>query len=272
MSIQLITEMASSYRNLEKMSTLEIVASINNEDKTVPLIIEKLLPAIENLIDAIVRKMNTGARLFYIGAGTSGRLGVLDASECPPTYGVSKDLVVGIMAGGDDALRYGIEDAEDNAEMGWKDLQKYAPHENDVLIGLAASGTTPYVLGALKEARLNGLLTGCIVCNPDSPIAFHADYPIEIVVGPEFVTGSTRMKCGTAQKMVLNMISTAVMIKLGKVEDNKMIHMEISNSKLIARGVRLLMELSGITDVEEAKKLLIQFGDVHAALKSLKSI
>ncbi|WP_317131520.1 N-acetylmuramic acid 6-phosphate etherase [Pedobacter aquae] len=214
--------------------------------------------------------MKQGGRMFYIGAGTSGRLGVLDASECPPTYGVSDDLVIGIMAGGDEALRYGIEDAEDSFEQGWLDLKSYDVNSKDVVIGIAASGTTPYVIGALKEARNNGIFTACIVCNSNSPISQNSDIPLEIVVGPEFVTGSTRMKSGTAQKMILNMISTSVMIRLGKVLDNNMLNMQISNEKLIDRGVKMLMDKSGITNYDNAKAYLLRYGNVKNALENFE--
>ncbi len=229
------------------------------------------MPQIEALVTAIVTKLEAGGRLFYIGAGTSGRLGVLDASECPPTYGVPADLVFGLMAGGDEALRFGIEDAEDDPEGGWRDLQQHRVSSNDVVIGIAASGTTPYVWGALQHCRKRNIVTGCIVCNPGSKVAGHADYPIEVIVGPEFVTGSTRMKSGTAQKMVLNMISTASMIRLGRVYDNRMVHMQISNDKLVDRGTKMLMEKAGIDDYETAKAYLLQYGSVQSAIENLKS-
>ncbi len=234
--------MPSLYRHLEQMTTSEILTSINDEDEKVAVAVRKVIPTVEELVDTIAEKMQQGGRFFYIGAGTSGRLGVLDASECPPTYGVSADLVIGIMAGGDAALRYGVEDAEDDEEHGWADLKGHNPTSNDVVIGIAASGTTPYVIGALKGAQQLGLTTGCITCNEQSPVSSHADFAIEVIVGPEFVTGSTRMKSGTAQKMILNMISTAVMIRLGRVYDNKMVNMQITNEKLLDRGVRMLME------------------------------
>jgi N-acetylmuramic acid 6-phosphate etherase len=261
------TEMPSAYRHLEKMDTGELLHHINYEDSTVPAAIKKAIPLITTLVDVIARKMEQGGRLFYIGAGTSGRLGVLDASECPPTYGVPDDMVIGIMAGGDEALRTGIEDAEDSPEQGWSDLQKYNISNKDVVMGIAASGTTPYVLGALKGAQKQGIVTACIVCNQGSPISAYADYPLEIVVGPEFVTGSTRMKSGTAQKLVLNMISTAVMIRLGKIQDNRMVNMQITNDKLVDRGVKMLMEKAGISDYNEAKSFLLQYGSVKNALE-----
>lgn len=262
-----ITESPSIYRHIEKMSTAEILQHINEEDQKVALAVQKVLPRIEALVDAAAPKLASGGRLFYMGAGTSGRLGVLDASECPPTYGVDADMVNGLMAGGDAALRFGIEDAEDSYETGWKDLQDYKITNKDFVIGIAASGTTPYVVGALEQCRKNGIATGCIVCNPGSPVAAHADYPVEVIVGPEFITGSTRMKSGTAQKMVLNMISTSVMIRLGRVYDNRMVHMQISNEKLVDRGTRMLMEKAGIKDYEEAKTRLLKYGSVHAAME-----
>lgn len=265
----LITETPSHYRHLEQMSTEEIVSHINEEDQTVALAVRMQLPAVAALAEAVADSLKDGGRLFYIGAGTSGRLGVLDASECPPTYGVPPEMVIGIMAGGDEALRTGIEDEEDNREGGWRDLQNYRVSAKDFVIGIAASGTTPYVAGALEACRQNGIRTGCIVCNPHSPVAAHADFPVEVITGPEFVTGSTRMKSGTAQKMVLNMISTAAMIRLGRVHDNRMVHMQISNEKLLDRGVKMLMEKSGWSDYLQAKALLQQYGSVDNALKHL---
>jgi N-acetylmuramic acid 6-phosphate etherase len=267
-----ITESPSPYRYQERMTAEEIVANINKEDQTVALTVEKQLPAIAALAEVIATKLRAGGRLFYVGAGTSGRLGVLDASECPPTYGVPDEMVIGLMAGGDAALRYGIEDEEDNAAGGWRDLQKYQVSPADVVIGIAASGTTPYVRGALETCRQNGIITGCIVCNPGSPVAAHADYPIEVVTGPEFVTGSTRMKAGTAQKMVLNMLTTTAMIRIGRVEDNRMVHMQITNEKLVDRGVKMLMEKASIDDYEQAKRVLLAAGSVDAAVKNLKKI
>lgn len=264
-----ITEKASRYNHLEKMTTHEVLSNINKEDKTVAVSVEKVIPQIEVLVEVIKEKILSGGRLFYIGAGTSGRLGVLDASECPPTYGVSRSLVVGVMAGGDAALRFGIEDLEDIEEQGWEDLEQHHVNDKDVVIGIAASGTTPYVIGALKEAQKNGIVTGCIVCNPDSPIAAHSDYPLELIVGPEFVTGSTRMKSGTAQKLVLNMISTSVMIGIGLVQGNRMVNMQISNNKLMSRGVRMLMDEAGIEDYETARTALLKYGSVRLALENL---
>ncbi len=236
------TEQASYYNNLEKMNTFELLSNINSEDKTVPFAIEKSISSIEKLVDVTYSKMRKGGRLFYIGAGTSGRLGVLDASECPPTFGVSNNWVIGIIAGGDSALRKAVENAEDNTNLAWSDLLKHNITDKDIVIGIAASGTTPYVFGGLKKAKKHHIITGCIVCNNNSLLSYVADYPVEIVVGPEFVTGSTRMKAGTAQKLVLNMITTSVMIKLGRVKDNKMINMQLSNKKLVARGIKMIIE------------------------------
>lgn len=265
-----ITEQASNYRHLENMSIREIIVNINNEDKLVPLAVERALPAIEKLVEAITDKMLSGGRLFYIGAGTSGRLGVVDASECPPTYGVPHGLVIGLIAGGDDAMFKAIEYAEDSREDGWKDLERHQVSPRDVVVGIAASGTTPYVIGALNQCRLRGILTGSITCNPNAPVSNAADFPIEVVVGPEFVTGSTRMKSGTAQKLVLNIISTTAMIQLGRVEDNKMVNMLLSNEKLVDRGVKMLMEKVGLNDYNEAKELLVRHGSVKSAMESFK--
>ena len=264
-----ITESPSTYRHLEKMSTHDLLANINREDQTVALAVQKALPQIENLVDAVADKMFTGGRLFYMGAGTSGRLGIVDASECPPTYGVPQGLVIGIIAGGDSAIRKAVEFAEDNAEQGWKDLQEHQISDNDVVVGIAASGGTPYVVGALKACRANGIVTGCITCNPGSPVAEQSDYPIEVITGPEFVTGSTRMKAGTAQKLVLNMISTAVMIKIGRVEDNKMVNMQLSNDKLVNRGTLMVMEATGLSHAE-SQKLLLAHGSVKKAVESFR--
>lgn len=266
-----ITEKPSLYRHLETMSVSEIVHNINAEDKTVPLAVEKALPYIEKLAEAISDKMLSGGRLFYIGAGTSGRLGVVDASECPPTYGVPAGLVIGIIAGGDEAMFKAVEFAEDSTDEGWKDLEKHQVSHKDVVVGIAASGTTPYVIAALNQCRKHGIVTGSISCNPDSPVSAAADFPIEVVVGPEFVTGSTRMKSGTAQKLVLNMISTTAMIQLGRVEDNKMVNMQLSNDKLVDRGVKMLMEKTGKTDYEQTKDLLLKFGSVKKAVEALNS-
>lgn len=265
-----ITEQPSHYRHLEKMSVKEIVTNLNNEDKTVPLAIEKHLTEIENLIAAITDKMLAGGRLFYVGAGTSGRLGILDASECPPTYGVSFDTIIGVIAGGNVAIANSVEDAEDDTKQGWLDLQARNISDKDFVVGIAASGTTPYVIGALQHCKNNGIETGCIVSNTGSPLAAVSDYKVEIVVGPEFVTGSSRMKSGTMQKMVLNMISTTVMIQLGKVEDNRMVNMQLNNEKLLDRGVKMLMEKINMPDYEAAKKLLQQYGTVKKAADAIK--
>jgi len=268
MAFKKITEQTSNYRHLEKMAIGDLLVNINKEDQVVPAAVSKAIPQIEKLVEAISDKMLMGGRLFYIGAGTSGRLGIVDASECPPTYGVPKGLVIGIIAGGEKAITSAVEFAEDDKEQGWKDLQSFNVSDKDVVIGIAASGTTPYVIGALDECRKRGIVTGSISCNPDSPVSAAADHPIEVVVGPEFVTGSTRMKSGTAQKLVLNMISTSVMIQLGRVEDNKMVNMQLTNDKLVDRGVKMLMERSHIKDYEEAKKLLLKYGSVKKASES----
>ncbi|SFN56966.1 N-acetylmuramic acid 6-phosphate etherase [Salegentibacter flavus] len=264
------TERTSKYNDLEKMSTTELLTNINKEDKSVPESVEEQIPAIQTLVDIILSKMENGGRLFYIGAGTSGRLGVLDASECPPTFGVTDDLVIGLIAGGDVALRKAVENAEDDTAQAWKDLQGYKISEEDVLVGIAASGTTPYVIGGIKDAREKGIVTGCITCSSGSPLAEASEYPIEVITGPEFVTGSTRMKAGTAQKLVLNMISTSVMIKLGRVKGNKMVDMQLSNKKLVGRGTRMIMEE---LDVDEAKAadLLKKYGSVRKAVSNSKN-
>jgi N-acetylmuramic acid 6-phosphate etherase len=264
-----VTESSSHYRDLEKMSVHDLLVNMNKEDKTVPLAVEKAIPQIESLVAAVVEKMTAGGRLFYIGAGTSGRLGVLDASEIPPTYGVPHGKVIGIIAGGDKAIRTPVENAEDNADQAWVDLQAFQISNKDVLIGIAASGRTPYVIGGLKQARANGIITGCVTCNSDSEVARNADHPVEVVVGPEFVTGSTRMKSGTAQKLVLNMISTSTMIKLGRVKGNKMVDMQLTNKKLVNRGARMIMEELSV-DEKEAERLLKEFGSVRKAVESRK--
>jgi N-acetylmuramic acid 6-phosphate etherase len=265
------TEQASKYEHLEKMSVIEVLTNINNEDKTVPLAVEKALPQIETLVTEIVAKMKQGGRLFYIGAGTSGRLGIVDASECPPTFGVPFDWVIGIIAGGDTAIRKAVEFAEDDKEQAWKDLQGYNINKNDVVIGIAASGTTPYVLGGIENCNQNNISTGSISCNAESPLSVTAKFPIDVVVGPEFVTGSSRMKAGTAQKLVLNMISTATMIQLGKVKGNKMVDMQMSNTKLIDRGTRMIMEEIAVS-YEQARQLLNTHGSVRNAVNNyLKS-
>lgn len=267
--MQKTTEQTSHYRHLEKMSTGELLSNINTEDKLVPLAIEKVIPIMEKLIDEIADRMLSGGRLFYIGAGTSGRLGIVDASECPPTFGVPQGMVIGLIAGGDAAIRKAVEHAEDDTTQGWKDLVAHQITNNDTVIGIAASGTTPYVIGALKTCRENNILTGCIVCNADSPVAANADYALEVVVGPEFVTGSTRMKSGTAQKLCLNMISTAVMIKLGRVEDNKMVNMQLSNDKLIDRGTKMIVDQTGLS-YDAANTLLLKEGSVKKALMAYR--
>jgi N-acetylmuramic acid 6-phosphate etherase len=271
MAFEKITESTSAYRHLEQMSVLDLLNNINKEDANVPAAVAKVIPQIEALINAAVDKMLTGGRLFYIGAGTSGRLGILDASECPPTYGVPKDLVIGIIAGGHKAITEAVENAEDDAQQGWQDLLAHQVSSNDVVIGIAASGTTPYVISALEQCKEHHIITGSICCNPGAPISDAADFPIEVVVGPEFVTGSTRMKSGTAQKLVLNMISTSVMIQLGRVEDNKMVNMQLTNEKIVDRGVRILMEKQGLVDYEQAKILLLEKGSVKKAIDSLRS-
>jgi N-acetylmuramic acid 6-phosphate etherase len=270
MAFEKITEQSSSYRHLEKMEIIELLTLINKEDKSVPAAVEKAIPKIEKLVEVISDKMLMGGRLFYIGAGTSGRLGIVDASECPPTYGVPYGLVIGIIAGGEKAITTAVEFAEDDKMQGWKDLLTYSVSDKDVVVGIAASGTTPYVIGALEECRKRGIITGSISCNPESPVSAAADFPIEIVVGPEFVTGSTRMKSGTAQKLVLNMISTSVMIQLGRVEDNKMVNMQLTNEKLVDRGVKMLMERLKIDDYQKAKELLLKYGSVKKASESYK--
>lgn len=265
-----ITEQDSPYRHLEKMSTVEILSNINAEDQTVALRVKDCIPAIEKLVEDIVIRMMEGGRLFYIGAGTSGRLGILDASECPPTFGVPHDRVIGLIAGGDAAIRKARENAEDNTSQAWIDLSAYGINSNDILIGIAASGTTPYVIGGLREARAHQVLTACITCNSQAPVVAFADHPVVCEVGPEFLTGSTRMKAGTAQKLILNMISTATMIRLGRVEDNKMVDMLLTNQKLVERGTRMLMEKTGWSS-EMASAKLQQHGSVRKALEDWKS-
>ncbi|HIG32843.1 MAG TPA: N-acetylmuramic acid 6-phosphate etherase [Flavobacteriales bacterium] len=259
------TESDSNYDDLEGMSTSDLLKNINREDKTVAHSIEKQIPQIEELVNAIVPKMKNGGRLFYIGAGTSGRLGIVDASECPPTFGVNHGLVIGLIAGGDKAMRKAVEFAEDNSNLGWEDLQFYNINTNDVVVGIAASGTTPYVVGSLDICQQENILTACVVCNTNSPLSKVADIPIEVVVGPEFVTGSTRMKSGTAQKLVLNMISTSVMIQLGKVKGNKMVDMQLSNNKLVDRGTKMIMKELEV-DYNTANKLLEKYGSVRNAV------
>lgn len=260
-----ITEQPSRYDHLEQMTVTELLHHINAEDALVAVAVGKALPQIEALVTAIEPRMKRGGRLFYIGAGTSGRLGVLDASELPPTFGVPATWVIGVIAGGDEALRHAVERAEDIAAQGWKDLQAYHPTEDDTVLGIAASGTTPYVVDAVRQARHNGLLTGCITSNPDTPLAQESEYPIETIVGPEFVTGSSRMKSGTAQKMVLNMISTTLMIRLGRVQGNRMVNMQLTNDKLIDRGTRMLQDSLGLS-YEEARERLLKAGSVSNCL------
>jgi N-acetylmuramic acid 6-phosphate etherase len=266
-----VTESESNYRHLEKMTVKELLVNINKEDKSVALATEKAIAQIEPLVQVIADKMLAGGRLLYIGAGTSGRLGVVDASECPPTYGVPYGLVIAVIAGGNKAITEAVEFAEDDVEQGWLDLQQHDVNEKDVVIGIAASGTTPYVIAALYKCRQHHIITGSICCNPNAPISGAADYPIEAVVGPEFVTGSTRMKSGTAQKLILNMISTSVMIQLGRVEDNKMVNMQLTNDKLVDRGVKMLMEKMPTDDYEAAKTLLLQSGSVKKSLENNRS-
>jgi N-acetylmuramic acid 6-phosphate etherase len=262
-----MTEMASTYRHLEKMSVNELLVNMNREDRTVPDAVEKAIPQIEKLVQAIVQKMQNGGRLFYIGAGTSGRLGVLDASECPPTFGVPKNLIIGIIAGGDVALRNSVEAAEDNQLQAWHDLKAFDIDADDIVVGIAASGTTPYVIEGLKKCRSEGIATACITCNPLSLLAEVSDFPVEIVTGPEFVTGSTRMKAGTAQKLVLNMISTSVMIQMGRVLDNIMVDMQLSNHKLIDRGIKMITKQLDVP-YSEAKVLLEKHGNVRNVLNN----
>ena len=261
------TEQDSNYNHLEKMNVNELLHSINTEDKTVPFAVEKAIPKIEVLVNQIVEKMKTGGRLFYIGAGTSGRLGILDASECPPTFGVSHDLVIGLIAGGDSAIRKAVEFAEDSTTQAWKDLQQFNISVKDVVVGIAASGTTPYVIGGLNSCNEHNILTGCITCNHNSPLSRISKFPIEVIVGPEFVTGSSRMKAGTAQKLVLNMITTATMIQLGHIKGNKMVDMQLSNNKLVDRGTRMIMNELDISQ-DEAQKLLDQYKNVRSAIQN----
>lgn len=259
------TESDSLYENLELQTTSELLSNINTEDQKVALSVKQCLPQVEKLVDAIFAKMQTGGRLFYIGAGTSGRLGILDASECPPTFGVSENMIIGLIAGGDKAIRKAVENAEDSTSLGWQDLQEYNISSLDSVIGIAASGTTPYVVATLEKCNEQGILTGCITCNADSPLSKTAQYPVVAVVGPEFVTGSTRMKAGTAQKLILNMISTSLMIKLGRVKGNKMVDMQLSNEKLIDRGTRMIMESIEVA-YDEANQLLLTHGSVRKAV------
>jgi len=263
-----ITEQSSNYDGLDLMSTKELLTNMNREDKTIPFAVEKCIPQIEKLVDGIVERVKKGGRLFYVGAGTSGRLGVLDASEIPPTFGAPFDLVISLIAGGDKAIRRAVEAAEDSFEGGWSDIQPYNIDVNDVVVGITASGTTPYVIGAVREAKKRGILTACVTCNPDSPVSKEVDIPIEEIVGPEFVTGSTRMKSGTAQKLILNMISTSAMIRLGHVKGNKMVDMQLTNAKLVDRGSRMIMEETGIDDYELAKRMLLLHKSVRNAVNA----
>lgn len=261
-----ITEQNSAYDNLQEMSVHDLLVGINREDARVHEAVRKVIPVMEQLVERIVERMRRGGRLFYIGAGTSGRLGVTDASELPPTFGVPFDLVIGLIAGGDGALRRAVEHAEDDTEGAWRDLAPYRPTADDTLVGIAASGTTPYVIGGLQRARQEGLLTAAVVCNPGSPAAAAAEYALEAVVGPEFVTGSTRMKAGTAQKLMLNMLSTTVMIRLGRVEGNRMVHMQLTNDKLVARGTRMVAQSTGLSEAE-ARETLLRWGSVKKAIE-----
>lgn len=265
MNVKTTTEQSSNYQNLQDMTVKEILTGINNEDSSVPAAVAEEIPQIEKLVEGVVERMKKGGRVFYLGAGTSGRLGVVDASEIPPTYGVH-DKFIGLIAGGDRAIRDAVEAAEDKLDGGWNDMQPFAPTENDVVIGVAASGSTPYVIGAVKTAREHGMLTGCITCNKGSALAAESEIPVEVVVGPEFVTGSTRMKAGTAEKLVLNMISTASMIRLGHVKGNKMVDMQLTNKKLVDRGSRMIMGETGIEDYDLAKRLLLKYGSVRKAV------
>lgn len=265
MNVKTTTEQSSNYQNLQDMTVKEILTGINNEDSSVPAAVAEEIPQIEKLVEGVVERMKKGGRVFYLGAGTSGRLGVVDASEIPPTYGVH-DKFIGLIAGGDKAIRDAVEAAEDKLDGGWNDVQPFSPTGNDVVIGVAASGSTPYVIGAVKTAREHGMLTGCITCNKGSALAAESEIPVEVVVGPEFVTGSTRMKAGTAEKLVLNMISTASMIRLGHVKGNKMVDMQLTNKKLVDRGSRMIMGETGIEDYELAKRLLLKYGSVRKAV------
>ena len=264
------TEQESLYQNIDQKSTAQLLTDINKEDQKVALAIAKIIPDIEKIVDIIVEKMNDGGRLFYIGAGTSGRLGIVDASECPPTFGVPHDMVIGIMAGGDSAIRKAVEFAEDDIHQAWKDLSDYHVSSKDVIIGIAASGTTPYVVRGLEDCQKNQITTGCITCNQGSPITTFSNYPIVAVVGPEYITGSTRMKSGTAQKLILNMITTAVFIKLGRVKGNRMVDMQLSNDKLVDRGTKMIMNHTDL-QYEEAKKLLLLHGSVRSAINATNS-
>lgn len=265
-----VTESSSSYDDLDKMSVIDLLSSINLEDQKVPLAVKAALPEVSVLVEHVVKAFEKGGRLFYVGAGTSGRLGILDASECPPTFGVPPDMVIGIIAGGDKAIRNPVEFAEDDLEQGWKDLQAFDIDQDDVVVGIAASGRTPYVIGALTSCRANGITTGCVTCNPGAVIIEHSDFPVVVNVGPEFVTGSTRMKSGTAQKLVLNMITTAAMISIGRVVGNRMVDMQLSNHKLVKRGTRMVMDSTGLNE-DAACELLMRTGSVRSAVDYFKS-
>lgn len=264
------TEADSYYNHLEQMSISDLLRNMNKEDKTVPIAVEQAIPQIEKLVDQVVGKLKKGGRLFYIGAGTSGRLGIVDASECPPTFGIDHGTVIGLIAGGDTAIRKAVEFAEDDVNKGWDDLQAYSVSDKDLVIGIAASGSTPYVIGALEACNKNGIVTGSISCNRNSEISKISKFPVQVIVGPEFVTGSTRMKSGTAQKLVLNMISTSAMIKLGRVKGNKMIDMQLSNNKLVERGTKMLMKNTGLENYDEAKSLLLKHGNVRKATEAFQ--
>lgn len=266
-----ITEQSSNYDSLESLSVQEQLTAMNKEDQLVPLAVEKIIPEITAFVEAALERMKKGGRLFYLGAGTSGRLGILDASECPPTFGVEQGLVVGLIAGGDAAIRIAVENAEDNRDLGWKELEEYKIQTDDIVVGIAASGTTPYVLGALEKANAAGILTAGITCNPDSPLSKLAQHALVAVVGPEFVTGSTRLKSGTAQKLILNMISTSLMIGLGRVQGNKMVDMQLSNAKLVIRGANMVAEQCDI-GFEKAKALLLEHGSVRKAVMAYEAI
>ncbi len=262
----LITEQPSRFDHLDRMTVREILENINMEDATVHLAVRKVIPQIEKLVNEILKRMKQGGRLFYIGAGTSGRLGILDASEVPPTFGMPDDVVIGLIAGGDSAIRKAVEAAEDDYNQAWKDLMQYNINDKDTLVGIAASGRTPYVIGGVREARKHGVLTACITCNPGTPLEKEVDIPIVAVVGPEFITGSTRLKAGTATKMILNMITTSTMIKLGRVKGNKMVDMQLTNQKLVNRGTRIIMEELGLPE-EEARRRLLKYGSVRRVLE-----
>lgn len=266
------TEADSYYNHLEQMSVSDLLHNMNKEDKTVPMAVEQAIPQIEQLVNQVVEKLKNGGRLFYLGAGTSGRLGIVDASECPPTFGIDHGIVVGLIAGGDVAIRKAVEFAEDDQTKGWEDLREHGVSGKDMVIGIAASGSTPYVIGALESCNKNGILTGSISCNRNSELSKISKFPVQVIVGPEFVTGSTRMKSGTAQKLVLNMISTSTMIKLGRVKGNKMVDMQLSNNKLVDRGTKMLMKNTGLDDYDEAKSLLLKYGNVRKATEAYQKI